>query len=169
MLAHSKISIVPYQRQYAREISDLYHICVQHIRHERYSELQLNAWSRSPRSAKHWDLRLKRSKAWVLLLTDEISQRNRCIGFINVETVFQRRGYIDSLYIHPDWQRQGWGEQLYRQLELWAKVQGYQRLMTDASYLSKGLFIKMGFTQAQRSYQQKSDQVLVSFYMIKNL
>jgi len=34
---------------------------------------------------------------------------------------------------------------------------------------SRGLFIKLGFVQQQRSYQQKLGQVLPSFYMTKKL
>ncbi|MGH1382120.1 MAG: GNAT family N-acetyltransferase, partial [Shewanella xiamenensis] len=51
----------------------------------------------------------------------------------------------------------------------WARKQGYSQLSADASYLSRGLFIKLGFVQQQRSYQQKLGQVLPSFYMTKKL
>lgn len=102
-------------------------------------------------------------------MTDAAGLSKICAGFINVETDFHHRGYIDSLYIHPDWQRQGLGERAYRQLELWAREQGYSQLSADASYLSRGLFIKLGFVQQQRSYQQKLGQVLPSFYMTKKL
>ncbi len=161
--------VIPYQRHYAREISELFHHCVQHIRHERYNAMQLQAWSQAPRSAKHWHLRLSRSRAWLILVTDEVSLSKICAGFINVETDFYHRGYIDSWYIHPDWQRQGLGERLYSHLEQWACEQGYSRLTTDASYLSKELFLKLGFSQEQRSYQQKRGQILPSFYMSKIL
>ena len=83
-----------------------------------------------------------------------------CCGFINVETHFTHQGYVDGLYIHPDYQAKGLGERAYLVLEAWAKAQGYARLSVDASYLSKGLFTRMGFIQIQRSYQQKLGQVI---------
>lgn len=167
MTPPNTIEIVPYQSKYARQVSELFHFCVHNIKHERYPPVLLNAWSQAPRSAKHWHLRLSRSQAWIILVTDAASFTKICVGFINVETDFHHRGDIDSLYIHPDWQRQGLGELAYRHLESWARLQKYSSLSVDASYLSKGLFTKMGFTQVQRSYQQKLGQVLPSFYMIK--
>ena len=166
---NEKIEVVAYQRCYASAVSQLFHHCVHQIQHERYTTAQLNAWSPSPRSSKHWHLRLSRSQAWIILVTDALSLTKICAGFINVETDFRHRGYIDSLYIHPNWQRCGLGELAIRQLEQWARKQGYSQLSADASYLSRGLFIKLGFVQQQRSYQQKLGQVLPSFYMIKKL
>lgn len=164
-----QIEVVAYHRRYASAVSQLFHHCVQQIQHERYNAVQLMAWSQAPRSSKHWHLRLSRSQAWIILVTDGASLTKICAGFINVETDFRHRGYIDSLYIHPDWQRQGLGELAYGQLEQWARAQGYSQLSADASYLSRGLFTKLGFIQQQRSYQQKLGQVLPSFYMTKQL
>ncbi|NLQ22923.1 GNAT family N-acetyltransferase [Shewanella sp. S-1] len=169
MMAFEQFEIQPYQSCYAREVSELFHLCVHSITHVRYSQAQLMAWSAAPRSAKHWHLRLSRSKAWVVLAIDEATASSVCCGFINVETHFPRQGYLDSLYIHPDYQGQGLGERAYLVLEAWAKAQGYVRLSLDASYLSKGLFTRMGFIQIQRSYQQKLGQVIPSFYMEKNI
>ncbi|MCU7963363.1 GNAT family N-acetyltransferase [Shewanella sp. SW32] len=169
MMAFEQFEIQPYQSCYAREVSELFHLCVHSITHVRYAQAQLMAWSAAPRSAKHWDLRLSRSKAWVVLAIDEATASSVCCGFINVETHFPRQGYLDSLYIHPDYQGQGLGEHAYLVLEAWAKAQGYVRLSLDASYLSKGLFTRMGFIQIQHSYQQKLGQVIPGFYMEKNI
>lgn len=161
--------ICPYHRHYADDIRALFHLSVRSIVHPRYSEQQLSAWSAAPRSAKHWHLRLTRSKAWLLLNRVDQFSSWQCIGFINVETHFSQRGYIDSLYIHPRWQRQGYALQLYRHLAMWARGQGYSHLSVDASYLSKDFFAKQGFVQVQRSYQRKLGQHIPGFYMTKHL
>lgn len=167
--AFEQFEIQPYQSCYAREVSELFHLCVHNITHARYSQAQLFAWSAAPRSAKHWDLRLNRSKAWVVLAKNVATASSMCCGFINVETHFAHQGYVDSLYIHPDYQAKGLGERAYLVLEAWAKTQGYTRLSVDASYLSKGLFTRTGFIQIQRTYQQKLGQVIPGFYMEKNI
>ena len=169
MAAFEPLDIQPYQSCYALEVSELFHLCVHSINHARYSSAQLAAWSAAPRSAKHWDLRLRRSKAWVVLAKDALATSAMCIGFINIETHFSQQGYLDSLYIHPDYQRKGLGERAYLVVEDWAKAQGYSRLSLDASYLSKGLFNQMGFTQVQASYQQKRGQIIRGFYMVKEI
>jgi GNAT superfamily N-acetyltransferase len=165
----NQFEIQPYRSSYAREVSELFHLCVHSIDHSRYSQAQLAAWSAAPRSAKYWDLRLSRSKAWVMIATDAATSSQICCGFINIETHFARRGYLDSLYIHPDFQRQGLGERAYLTVEAWAKGQGYSCLSVDASFLSKGLFAKLGFAQVQRSYQQKLGQIIPGFYMTKRV
>ncbi|MGL4516627.1 MAG: GNAT family N-acetyltransferase [Shewanella sp.] len=168
MLPNDAIHIVPFEAKYARQVSELFHLAVQQIQHERYPKALLNAWSAAPRSDKHWQLRLGRTQAWILLVKEALGPQ-QCVGFINMATDFAHRGEIDSLYIHPDWQRQGLGKRAYRHLEDWAISQGYASLQVDASYLSRGLFMDMGFTQIQRSYQQKLGQILPSFYLRKML
>lgn len=160
-------SITPFSPQYASNVSLLVHECIQHIDHPRYTQAHLDAWSTAPRSARHWRQRLLRSQSW-LLLNNGPSQPE-VIGVINVETDFNHRGYIDSLYISPGKQRQGLAGKLYQTLEQWAITQGYHALSVDASYLSKGFFLKQGFQQVQPSYQITKGQVINGFYMKKDL
>ncbi len=161
--------IVQFKPKFAEKVSQLVHLSVQHIDHPRYSHEQLNAWSTAPRSRKHWQLRLQRSQSWVMLSDTQQSETEDVVGVINVETDFHHRGYIDSLYISPLLQRQGLANRLYQTLELWAQAQGYTSLSVDASYLSKGFFLKQGFKQIQPSYQITKDQVINGFYMTKSL
>ncbi|WP_351010666.1 GNAT family N-acetyltransferase [Shewanella sp. S1-58-MNA-CIBAN-0166] len=155
--------IVDFSASYATQISELYHTAVQGIIHPRYPTLKLNAWSSAPRSAKFWQLRYKRNKAWLAL------DNQKVIGFISLETHFKHLGYIDCLYVHPDYQQQGIARALYKHLQHWALQQPYPYLSVDASYLSKPLFEAMGFVLQQTSYQQKCGQTFTGFYMKKRL
>ena len=155
--------IVDFSASYAIQISQLYHTAVQSIVHPRYPKLKLNVWSTAPRSAKFWQQQYKRNKAWVMLDNQQV------IGFISLETHFKYRGYIDCLYVHPNYQHQGVAGALYKHLQHWAQHQQYPNLTVDASYLSKALFEKMGFTEQHTHYQQKRGQMFTSFYMKKLL
>ncbi|MGL5665456.1 MAG: GNAT family N-acetyltransferase, partial [Shewanella sp.] len=76
--ANKQIEVVPYRRRYARAVSELFHHSVHQIQHERYNAAQLNAWSQAPRSSQHWHLRLSRSQAWIILVTDAVSLSKIC-------------------------------------------------------------------------------------------
>ncbi|GIU34690.1 hypothetical protein TUM4433_31100 [Shewanella schlegeliana] len=98
-----------------------------------------------------------------------VSGRPFCCGFINLETHFNSRGYIDSLYVHPEYQRQGVAKRLYESLAQWAVSMAVPELFVDASKLSKPLFESMGFKLHHRSYQEKRGVVIMGYYMSKTL
>lgn len=177
MTKNTHFSIIPFTPSLARQVSLLVHQSVRTISHPRYKQNQLTAWSTAPRSTKHWQHRLLRSQSWLMVDTSQSFTVNNhsstkqplVVGVINVETQFNTRGYIDSLYIAPDYQRQGIAVALYATLENWVLNQGYKELSVDASYLSKGFFLKQGFTLIQPSYQMTKQQVINSFYLVKEL
>nr|WP_309247240.1 GNAT family N-acetyltransferase [Shewanella sp. VB17] len=102
-------------------------------------------------------------------LNCDVNGRPRCGGFINVETHFYTQGYIDSLYVHPDYQGKGVAYKLYEVLERWVGKQGYCALSVDASHGSKSLFLSCGFKLRHRSYQEKLGRVISGFLMDKKL
>lgn len=170
-LSHQpRLSLIPYRAGYARSVSQIFHDAIRQIDEDVYTPEQKCAWSPRPRSAYHWHKRLTRSRAW--LVVDEAiieDSRPRCCGFINIETHFKSRGYIDSLYVRPDYQHLGVAHRLYLALEKWAREQGYPSLTVDASLLSKHLFLTHDFYLQHRSYQEKLGQVFMGFLMSKEL
>jgi putative acetyltransferase len=164
---------------YAALISKLFHHAVSSIRHPRYNQAQLQAWSKAPRSARHWRNQLKYGKTWLMLelpapvpaeSPSEVAYPSgKLVGFISLETHFKRRGYISHLYLTPSSQGLGLGGQLLLKAESWALGQGYRQLSTDASYVSKGLFERHGFSHQGKSFQDKLGQVLTGFHMEKVL
>ncbi|WP_299495508.1 GNAT family N-acetyltransferase [uncultured Shewanella sp.] len=164
------LSIIPYQKAYAASISQLFHDAIHHIGEDVYSLEQQRAWSKAPRSNYHWHKRLSKSQTWLMTDNNQLNKGlAQCCGFINVETGFIGRGYIDSLYVHPKYQHQGVGKRLLCCLQEWACLQHYPTLSVDASILSKPLFLQQGFRQMHRSYQEKSGQVIMGFLMEKTL
>ncbi|WOT06188.1 GNAT family N-acetyltransferase [Shewanella youngdeokensis] len=164
------LKIIPYQKCYARQVSQLYHLAINSIENSVYSQAEKQAWSYAPRSEYHWHKRLSRSKSW-LMIDDERTQLGLpvCCGMINIETHFHSLGYIDSLYVHPDYQRQGIAAALFNQLQSWARITKVRELSVDASKLSKPLFLTHGFKQRHRSYQEKRGQIIMGFLMSKPL
>jgi putative acetyltransferase len=179
----SQYRLVAYKKneasQYAAQISTLFHHAVSSIRHPRYNQAQLQAWSKSPRSARHWRNQLKYGKTWLMLeLAAPIPAESenetaypsgKLVGFISLETQFQRQGYISHLYVHPLAQGLHLGSKLILCAQNWALAEGYKQLSTDASYLSKGLFERHGFIHQGKCFQNKLAQVITGFEMTKSL
>ncbi|QYK02471.1 GNAT family N-acetyltransferase [Shewanella psychrotolerans] len=162
--------VIPYVPAYALQVSKLYHLAVQEIDETLYSAEQKQAWSKAPRSAYHWNKRLSRSKAWIMIDTAlQVGDDYLCLGFINVETHFNSRGYIDSLYVLPERQGEGVASALYQTLEQWAKDSTVSRLSVDASKLSKRLFLSQGFKFHHNRYQEKCGEIFLAFYLSKQL
>ncbi|AQS38958.1 Acetyltransferase, GNAT family [Shewanella psychrophila] len=163
-------SVIAYQAAYANSVSQIFHEAIHAIDDECYSAENKAAWSAKPRSSYHWHKRLLHSKSWIVVDRNQIVEgKPKCCGFINLETTYHSRGYIDSLYVHPEHQGKGLARKLYEVLELWAREQGYSELSVDASLLSKGVFLSYGFKQHHRSYQEKLGQVIMGFLMSKPL
>ncbi|MCW3171187.1 GNAT family N-acetyltransferase [Shewanella subflava] len=157
-------TIVDFHPCHARAISLLYHQAIHAIEHPRYNSAKKRAWSGAPRSAKHWQLRYKRNKAWVVQ-----NDQQHVVGFIGMETQFYQRGYIDCLYVDPLFQQQGIASLLITHLQYWAKAHHYHQLSVDASYLSKPLFERHNFTFIKSNLRVKNNQTLAAFYLEKRL
>ncbi|GIU12786.1 GNAT family N-acetyltransferase [Shewanella sp. MBTL60-007] len=164
------LKIIPYQKCYAPDVSVLAHMAISKISDDIYTQQEKSAWSYAPRSSYHWHKRLLRSKSWLVVDEQRIeSGRAFCCGFINLETHFKSRGYIDSLYVHPQYQQQGVAGRLYEVLAQWAVNNALPELFVDASKLSKPLFESQGFRLRHRSYQEKRGIVIMGYYMSKAL
>ncbi|MBR9728258.1 GNAT family N-acetyltransferase [Shewanella intestini] len=95
--------------------------------------------------------------------------QHQLCGFINLAIDFNQQGYINHLYVAPQFSGQGIATQLLMYAQQWALEQGFLQLTVDASYLSKALFLKAGFDIIQTSFQHKQQVTLNGFYMRKAL
>lgn len=163
------LTLIPYHKTYAADVAKLCHLSIHDIDPRLYSAAEKSAWSFAPRSANHWQRRLSNSKAWLMLTSASVDGAETVCGMINVETRFNSRGYIDSLYVAPEHQRKGIAKQLYSALEFWAREQQIDELTVDASKVSKGFFEAQGFKLRHRSYQEKRGVVIMGYYMYKPL
>ncbi|MEI6859178.1 MAG: GNAT family N-acetyltransferase [Shewanella sp.] len=163
-------SLIPYQAAYAQSVSQIFHDAIHAIDEAKYSLADKSAWSAKPRSAYYWHKRMTRSKSWLVIDSRSIHDGLPvCCGFMNIEMGFHHQGYIDSLYVHPEYQGKGVAKTLYQALELWSREQGYKELSVDASRLSKPVFLAYGFKVNHKSYQEKLGQVIMGYLMSKSL
>jgi putative acetyltransferase len=100
-----------------------------------YSPSQVIAWSSAPDNINKFHDFIFNADTHLLIKNDEI------IGFCGLEN----DGHIASLYLHPDFTRQGYGTKLLLYvLEIGIK-KGIIRFYTEASFFSQPVFSRCGF------------------------
>ena len=78
-------------------------------------------------------------------------------------------GYLDFLYVHPDYQRKNIATILYTRLELEAQELGLNELVTDASKAAVQFFEYVGMQVIGEKSNQINEQVLLNYRMTKSL
>lgn len=124
-----------------------------------YSLEQLNAWAPHQPDLKTWQARFARPQTWVL------AQGSHLMGFAEL----RQQGEIDCFYLHPDYQQQGWGKQLYQHLEQQARHQQLQALQVYVSLSAQGFFARLGFHYLRPAHAQRNGIVLPHCLMRKTL
>lgn len=147
-----------YQPSDAREIADLFHDAIHAIDPEYYSKEQAEAWAPTPPDYGHWQRRLDRKQPFVA----EINQK--IVGFIELDP----DGYIDCMYTHKDYQRQGIAGQLYDHLKMMAHQKGIKRLYVEASILARPFFEARGFELVKENAIERRGQQLINYSMELN-
>jgi GNAT superfamily N-acetyltransferase len=97
--------------------------------------------------ADHGDFTPERLRELVVFVADS---GGRAIGWASL---IQRAevGWLEDLWVDPDWMRQGVGAQLFRRMAEHAKELGATRLEWDAEPNAIGFYEKMGGTHVRES------------------
>ncbi len=149
------LTIRDYQSDDAREIADLFHDAIHAIGPEYYSPEQLEAWAPTPPDYDRWKRRLDMKQLYVATMGQKI------VGFIELDP----DGYIDWMFTHKDYQRQGIAGQLYDHLRTMAVQKGIQRLYVEASKLAKPFFEARGFHVVKENCIERLGQHLTNYSM----
>lgn len=145
-----------------KQIVSLFYETVHEVNKEDYSQEQLDAWApKDEESLKltTWKDSLNHNITYVAEINDTI------VGFVDMT----QEGYLDRLYIHKDFQRQGIASALVNKLELEARGQGIHTIDTDASITAKPFFEHHGYRVIQSQIVERRSVTLINFKMIKIL
>ncbi len=153
------MQIREYKNSDAEAIIQLFYGTVHYVNIRDYSQEQVDAWAPVSMDISLWDDRLSQTFTYVAEHEDKI------IGFSNLE----RNGHIDCFYCHQDFQRQGVGTQILKNIELKARFLGINRLFTEASITAKPFFINQKFVVMKKQEIEFRNQKFINFVMEKNI
>lgn len=153
------MKILEYDSAYAAILACLFHDSVHVISLEMYSQEQVNAWAPTPPDLAFWEKRFQRTQPFIGFINQSAA------GFIELTD----NGYIDCLYVHPDFQRRGEGSALYAHIEEKARFAGVSSLTVDASKVAKSFFLNRDFQQKRMNTVHRNGVTLVNFHMVKIL
>jgi len=128
-IKHAQLSDLP-------EIQKMFVDTISHICKADYSFEQIQVWTSSIENTERWTQKLI-TKYFLIALLD-----NNIVGFASLENA----DYLDFLYVHKDYQRQGIADLLYVEIEKEAIQRKASFLNSDVSETAKGFFEKKGFT-----------------------
>ncbi len=123
----------------------------------------------SPEQIKVWTSSIKNTQRW----TDKLSTQyfriaefdNKIVGYGSLEN----NDYLDLLYIHKDYQRQGIADKLYSEIEKEAIKNGATTIHSDVSKTARPFFERKGFKLISPKIIIIQDTEIINYKMTKKL
>ena len=139
------------------ELQELFAGTIREVCKSHYSSEQIAVWISTIENSQRWIDMLSHQFVLVALDGDKIT------GFCTLKG----SNYIDFLYVHKDYQRQGIAHRLFRDIEEEAKKGRQTQLTSDVSKTARPFFEKMGFSVMAEQTVERQGIKLINFKMIK--
>lgn len=145
-----------YQSGDCREIAELFYWTVHRVNVRDYSEEQLDVWATGDVDLEVWDRSFREHFSLVAV------ENERIVGFGDMDET----GYLDRLYVHADYQRQGIGTAICDELERAVNV---SQFVTHASITARPFFEGRGYKVVKEQQVERSGIYLTNFVMMKEI
>jgi putative acetyltransferase len=155
----SKISIRPAKLSDLTEMQKMFVDTILTICKEDYSPDQLKVWTSSIEDTQRWADKLTSQYFLVAELDYKIA------GYASLEN----NDYLDFLYVHKNYQRQGIAGKLYSKIEIEAINKKATCLHSDVSKTARPFFEKVGFTTVMEQTITRQGAELINYKMTKQL
>lgn len=124
-----------------------------------YNEQQISVWVSGVDNTERWEKIMIEQYVLVAVKGDKILG----YGTLNKES------YIDLLYVHKDFQRQGIAKLLLDEITKEARQLGQTKLNSDVSKTARPFFVKNGFEQLSEQTNIREGVELINYKMTKHL
>ena len=112
----------------------LFHAAVHAIDRKIYSQAQIEAWAPAEPDRERW----KKKLAMETVIVAEIAETMAGV------CSWTHDGWLDLLYVHPDFQRRGVATALYAEAEWALREVGLGKIGTEASLVAQPFFRRQG-------------------------
>lgn len=140
-------------------VMDLFYVTVHEVNKNDYSEEQLDAIAPKDANEYHWEKSLKKNHTIV------VEEDDKLIAFGNIG----KTGYLDRLYVHPDYLRKGIASKLVEELEEYAKKHGSHVINVTSSITSKAFFESKGYAVIEEQINERRGERLLRYLMEKKI
>lgn len=138
----------------------IFHHAIRDTASADYTPKQITAWAQpEQRDISAWNQSMCRRNSYVAVLSDEIA------GFSDVS----EDGYIDMMYVAPEFARRGVARQLMTFLENQARSYSATQLTASVSITARAFFEAVGFHVEAEQHPVVNGVVLTNFRMTKEL
>ena len=149
-----KVLLRKYKTADCEQIAALFYQTVHTVNAKDYTEEQLNAWATGKVNLNEWDQSFLEHDTMVAVMDDEI------VGFGDID----QSGYLDRLYVHKDYQRQGIASAICDKLECLALG---KQITTHASVTAKPFFQHRGYNVVREQKVIRQGIALTNYMMMK--
>ena len=123
-----------------------------------YAPEQIAAWAPDSPDMEGWANRLRTGGVFVA------DEKGAIAGFVRVED----NGFVDLLYVHPEYARRGVGRELLKVACTWAVARGARKLESEVSIAARPLFEAMGFRVKREQFIERRGVGFRNFRMARN-
>jgi putative acetyltransferase len=145
----------PYTAEDAAPTLRVFERAIGETARSRYTEEQVRAWLGDPRDLEEWNADRLRVHT-VVAETDGV-----VAGFTDLND----DGYVDRLFVSPDFARQGIGSRLLRYITGLARERGIATLTSHVSLVARPVFEAAGFEVVHSESVHRGDATLQRFFM----
>lgn len=135
-------------------VSTISTICV-----EDYSQEQIRVWTASIENTQRWINKIA-NQYFLIAQVD-----NKMVGYASLEN----HNYLDFLYVHKDYQRQGIAKILYHRIEKEAIKRNATIIISDVSITAKPFFERKGFKTLEKQIHKIQGVEIANYKMAKQL
>ena len=140
-------------------VLDLFYVTVHEVNKNDYTEDQLEAIAPKEANEYHWEKSLEKNHTIV------VEEDDKLIAFGNIG----KTGYLDRLYVHPDYLRKGIASKLVEELEEYAKKHGSHVINVTSSITSKPFFESQGYAVIEEQINERRGERLLRYLMEKKI
>ena len=140
-------------------VMDLFYVTVHEVNKNDYSEEQLDAIAPKDANEYHWEKSLEKNHTIV------VEEDDKLIAFGNIG----KTGYLDRLYVHPDYLRKGIASKLVEELEEYAKKHGSHVINVTSSITSKAFFESKGYAVIEEQINERRGERLLRYLVEKKI